>query len=124
MGEDLGNGLTQSAVNTKTRQHIRRIGTGRSQINGINGHATGHLGPDHGDMDPEVRPLLGHRISSHHSSGFWRHLLLNPRSSPGTDSPNPLVRWPAYLWNVTKVTLLSCMCPSMSDDQCPPQLLT
>ncbi|KAK4111294.1 Calcium/proton exchanger [Canariomyces notabilis] len=58
-------------------------------------------------MDPEVRPLLGHRISSHHSSGFWRHLLLNPRSSPGTDSPNPLVRWPAYLWNVTKVTLLS-----------------
>lgn len=66
------------------------------------------------DMDGERRPLLAarpHRTSStlRPEPGFWRHLLINTQSSPGTDDPNPLVRWPARTWNVTKVTLFSCM---------------
>lgn len=113
MGEQgLGNGLTRSAVNIKVRDHLRRVGTGP---NHPNGNTRGHFG-DRNIMDDEESPLLGLRhgvshASLHPNTGFWRHLLLNPHSSPGTDSPNPFIRWPAHAWNVTKVTLFSCMFP-------------
>ncbi|KAL1842661.1 hypothetical protein VTJ49DRAFT_4572 [Mycothermus thermophilus] len=62
-------------------------------------------------MSNEWTPLIGgHRLTGapdRPEPGFWRHLLLDSRSSPGTDNPNLLVRWPAHVWNVTKVTLYS-----------------
>lgn len=112
MGEERrGNGLTHFAVNIKARDHLRRAGTGP---NHANGNANGH--PVDPRMDEES-PLLGPRhaashISVHPDSGFWRHLLLNPHSSPGADNPNPFIRWPAHVWNVTKVTLFSCTFPT------------
>ncbi|KXX83384.1 Vacuolar calcium ion transporter [Madurella mycetomatis] len=102
----MGNGLTHFAVNIKVRDHFRRAATGHSNANGS---ANGH--PFDPSMD-ERSPLLGSRhvashISVHPDPGFWRHLLLNPHSSPGADSPNRFIRWPARVWNVTKVTLFS-----------------
>ncbi|KAL2260146.1 hypothetical protein VTK26DRAFT_5949 [Humicola hyalothermophila] len=91
--------------NIKARDTLRRIKT-----DGFagNGSASGHHAADDDDEMNEYRPLLPHRhTSATPESGFWKHLLRNPKSSPGTDSHNPFVRWPAHVWNVTKVTLLS-----------------
>jgi Ca2+:H+ antiporter len=109
------NNLTSPAVNLKTRDQLRRIETGKlnnpanGTVNG-NGNSSAHFTSLNG-MNGEQQPLLGgHHISStlHTEPGFWRHLLINNESTPGTNSPNPFVRWPALVWNVTKVTLLSC----------------
>lgn len=114
MGKFFDNCLTRLAVNIKARDHLRRVGTCKTiaSANGdANGTANGHAAwPD--IMDGEQEPLLGARASLPPEAGFWRHLLLNRTSSPGTDSPNPFVRLPALVWNVTKVTLLSCACPA------------
>lgn len=99
--------------NLKSRDQLRRIETGKlnnsqnGTVNG-NGSSSAHFA-SLGDMNGERRPLLGHLSGStlHAEPGFWRHLLINPESTPGTNSPNPFVRWPALVWNVTKVTLLS-----------------
>jgi Ca2+:H+ antiporter len=108
------NNLTSPAVNLKTRDQLRRIETGKlnnpanGTVNG-NGNSSAHFTSLNG-MNGERQPLLGgHHISStlHTEPGFWRHLLINNESTPGTNSPNPFVRWPALVWNVTKVTLLS-----------------
>ena len=62
----------------------------------------------------ERRPLLGNGngngigLGGSETSGTWSDVFLNPRSTPGTASPNPFVKYPARVWNVTKVTLLSC----------------
>lgn len=104
------NRLTHPTVHTRTREELRRVETGNSKIanqstaNG-NGSTNTFASPD--DMGDERRPLLG-RSTSHAEPGFWRHLLINNQSSPGINSPNPFIRWPARVWNVTKVTLLSC----------------
>lgn len=37
----------------------------------------------------------------------WKRFFFNSRSTPGTESPNRLVRYSASTWHVTKVTLLS-----------------
>jgi Ca2+:H+ antiporter len=105
------NGLTHSAVNTKTRDHLRRVETGKlSNPPARNGSTSGAHYSSLNEMDGERRPLLGHHATTtlHSEPGFWGHLLVNPQSTPGTDSPNPFVRWPARVWNVTKVTLFSC----------------
>ena len=118
--------LTQSAVNIKTRDHIRRVETGKfsNPPNG-NGSTSGHYS-SLDEMDGERRPLLGHNLAStlHAEPGFWRHLLVNPRGSPGTDSPNPFVKWPARAWNVTKVTLFSCTCGNPAPRACRGHVLT
>ena len=110
------NNLTSPTVNLKSRDQLRRIETGKlnnssnGAVNGNgNGNSSSHF-PSFDDMDGEHRPLLGHHVSStlHAEPGFWRHLLINTQSTPGTNSPNPFVRWPALVWNVTKVTLFSC----------------
>ncbi|KAK4235993.1 hypothetical protein C8A03DRAFT_17322 [Achaetomium macrosporum] len=99
--------LTCTAVHPKVRDHLRRM---TFPIH-PNGHANGYVVPVNTDMDDaEIRPLLGNRHTSHSlrpEHSFWRHFFLNPTSSPGTDDPNPFVRWPARVWNVTKVTLFS-----------------
>jgi Ca2+:H+ antiporter len=103
--------LTSPTVNLKTRDQIRReTGKFPNPPNGnVNGGSSAHFSSPDG-MDGERRPLLGHQTAStlHAEPGFWRHLLVNSQSSPGTDSPNPFVRWPARVWNVTKITLFSC----------------
>ncbi|AEO64089.1 uncharacterized protein THITE_2109854 [Thermothielavioides terrestris NRRL 8126] len=102
--------------NVKTRDHLRRIETGKlsSPPNGNTSStsASGYVAnPDDMDDDGERRPLLVHQHHTHSTlrpePGFWRHLLFNRQSSPGIHHANPLVRWPARAWNVTKVTLFS-----------------
>ncbi|KAK4166474.1 Sodium/calcium exchanger protein-domain-containing protein [Cladorrhinum sp. PSN259] len=96
------------AVPVQTRAHLRRAITGKLSISDdsitqgpANGHANGHIM----NGDDEYRPLLGHPRSA--SQSKFRHFLLNRTSTPGTDSPNIFVRWPAQAWNVFKATLLS-----------------
>lgn len=104
--------LTISTVNLKTRDQIRRVETGKSTSNTTNGNgSTSQFGCS--SMDGERQPLLGHQATStlHPEPGFWGHLLFSAKSSPGTNSPNPFVRWPAQVWNVTKITLFSCGYP-------------
>ncbi|KAK4128471.1 Calcium/proton exchanger [Parathielavia appendiculata] len=109
MGNGLnGNDLTPHTVHIKTRDQIRRIETGRLS-DPPNGNAR-FSSLDDMPVNDERRPLLGHHhlaSTLHAEPGFWRHLLINPQSSPGINSPNPLVKWPARGWNVTKVTLFS-----------------
>ncbi|KAL2015451.1 hypothetical protein VTK56DRAFT_5413 [Thermocarpiscus australiensis] len=90
----------------KTRDLLRRE-TGKL-FSHANGTASSPETPNEME-DDERSPLLGrrHHGSLRPESDFWRHLLFNRRSSPGTDSPKILVRGPAQIWNVTKVTLLS-----------------
>ncbi|KAK3303475.1 Sodium/calcium exchanger protein-domain-containing protein [Chaetomium strumarium] len=101
--------LTDPAVHPKVRDHLRRM---TFPVH-ANGRANGYIVPSNTEVmddDGEVRPLLGNRHTSHSlrpEHNFWRHLFLNPTSSPGTDDPNPFRRWPARVWNVTKVTLFS-----------------
>ena len=114
-----GNHLTGLTVNIKTLEQLRRIETGKlnHSSNGIvNGNVNSNAHCYPGDMDGERQPLLGHQRSSvlHTEPGFWRHLLINTQSTPGTNSPNPFVRWPALVWNVTKVTLFSCTYPCLT----------
>lgn len=59
----------------------------------------------------ENTPLLGHPFASEDRRGFWRKLLLDRRHTPGTDDPNPLVKWPARVFNVAKAALLSSRLP-------------
>lgn len=112
----MGNTLT-SLVNVTVRKTFRRIATGKldepngngvngvNGVNGINGHTNGAIMPD------ERSPLLpgAHPAGpASDNSSFWWAFFLDNTSTPGTDNPNPLVRWPAQSWNVFKVTLLSC----------------
>jgi len=92
MGRDLTH---ESTVNLNLYSQYRRIGS--SKI--MNGRPA---------LD-ESTPLLGtNTIHEEHERGpVWR-FFLDAKGTPGTDSPNILVKWPAYLWNVAKVTLLSC----------------
>ncbi|KAK4195392.1 putative vacuolar calcium ion transporter [Triangularia verruculosa] len=101
MGKGLINYLSNSAVHVQTRQILRRFTTGKFP------HEDGTASPT---MDDEESPLLGrgHRTANGSSEpNFWKHLLLDRTSSPGTKSANPLVRLPAHIFNVTKITLLS-----------------
>ncbi|KAL2264786.1 hypothetical protein VTJ83DRAFT_7296 [Remersonia thermophila] len=97
--------LTNStaASSVKFVGHLRHASTGSLSFDGSNSIQD--------NMNDERTPLMGgnHRGPEppKPSPGFWRHLLLDPRSSPGIDSPNPLVKWPALAWNVAKVTLYS-----------------
>ena len=45
--------------------------------------------------------------NSARSSGGASAFFLNSKHTPGTDSPNILVRWSSYTWHIAKVTLLS-----------------
>ncbi|KAK4643358.1 Vacuolar calcium ion transporter [Podospora bellae-mahoneyi] len=97
MGKGLINYLSSLTVHVQTRQILRRVTTGKAP------HETGSP-----SMDDEESPLLGHRIANGGSeANFWKHLLLDRTSSPGTKSPNALVRLPAHFFNVFKITLLS-----------------
>lgn len=40
-------------------------------------------------------------------SSAWKQFFLSRRTTPGTESPNPLVRYSASTWHITKVTILS-----------------
>lgn len=96
-------------------------GNGYTYVNGTNGSTNGHLnghinGHTNGytTMDSERRPLLGngHSTTESDSDFSWRDFFLDTKRTPGTNDPNPLVKYPTRVWNVTKVTLLSCMYPT------------
>ncbi|KEZ40336.1 hypothetical protein SAPIO_CDS8178 [Scedosporium apiospermum] len=63
------------------------------------------------DLPGETTGLLnGHHNewpNGHSPSGGWKHFFFNRRSTPGTESPNRLVRYSASTWHITKVTLMS-----------------
>ncbi|KAK0672986.1 putative vacuolar calcium ion transporter [Cercophora samala] len=97
MGKGLINYLSSLTVRVQTRQILRRVTTGKVPHQ-----------PGSPIMDDEESPLLGHRIANGAAEpNFWKHLLLDRTSSPGTKSANPLVRLPAHFFNVFKITLLS-----------------
>jgi len=101
----MGNRLT-TAVNVSVRKTFRRVATGKPPNGAVNGNGNGHT---HYTMDEETPLLAGEREPTHDDGGaFWWALFFNNKSTPGTGHPNPLVRWPAQIWNVAKVTLLSC----------------
>jgi Ca2+:H+ antiporter len=101
--------LTPSTTaNVNFREDYRRVasGHGKAPHHPLNGHTA-----NGGNMD-ERSPLLPglpgtHEASHRHRHGFWWHVFLNKRATPGTDSPNPFVRYPAHFWMVVKATLLS-----------------
>lgn len=87
----------ESTVNVNQYREYRR--TGSTKI-GMNGNSRT-------SMD-ESTPLLDPTIHEETGRGpVWR-FFLDAKGTPGTDSPNLFVKCPAYLWNVGKVTLLSC----------------
>lgn len=65
------------------------------------------------DYPSERTALLNGNINDwgngHSGSGssHWKNFFLNRRTTPGTESPNPLVRYSASTWHITKVTLMS-----------------
>lgn len=88
-------------------------GTNPSTNGHLNGHINGHTN-GYTTMDSERRPLLANGTSNggrwtteSHSDFSWRDFFLDTTKTPGTNHPNPLVKYPIRVWNVTKVTLLS-----------------
>lgn len=96
-------------------------GNGYTYVNGTNGSTNGHL---NGHIDGrtngyttmnERQPLLngnanGGRWTTQTDSGFsWRDFFLDNKKTPGTEDSNIFIKYPTRVWNVTKVTLLSCM---------------
>lgn len=58
----------------------------------------------------EQTPLIGHPNgdgSPRNPRGFWGQVFLDSRKTPGVNSPNPFIKWPAHVFNIIKVTLLS-----------------
>lgn len=56
----------------------------------------------------ERMPLIANGSGASHSNhGFWHDVFLDPKKTPGLDSPNPFVRWPVHVFNVFKIVLLS-----------------
>lgn len=85
-----------------------RTNTG-SRIHG-NGSRVGTIA-----MPDENTHLLpnGDGAAAHHDpKGFWRHVFLDPKTTPGLDSPKAWVKWPVHVFNVIKVVLLSSKSPS------------
>lgn len=102
----MGNRLT-SAVNVAVRKTFRRAATGKAQP-APNGN--GHYGQNGLTPMDENAPLLPRaHVAQAEGDSYWRAFLFDRKRTPGTDSHNPLVWIPALVWNVFKVTLLSCM---------------
>lgn len=85
--------LTDSAAVVDFRRKLRKTWSGGA-------HNNGHV------MNEES-PLLGYHSREETRASFLRRVFFDRRQTPGTDSENVLVRWPAQAFNVTKVTLLS-----------------
>jgi Ca2+:H+ antiporter len=68
---------------------------------GVNGARDSEAQPSH-----EYTPLLsGDQANGRRDAAY--HFFLDTKFTPGADSPNPFVKWPAHVWHVTKITLLS-----------------
>ncbi|KAI1334564.1 Calcium/proton exchanger [Xylariaceae sp. FL0016] len=71
----------------------------------------GSHGPSNGEAHEGTPLISGVRSMVHGSvhpphSQTWE-VLFNTKHTPGADSPKPWVKWPAYVWHITKATLLS-----------------
>lgn len=88
----------ESTVSVSLNSQYRRTGSTK-----IFGGMNGRTSVD--ESTPLLDPTVIHEETSR--GPVWR-FFLDAKSTPGTDSPNLFVKWPAYLWNVAKVTLLSC----------------
>jgi hypothetical protein len=95
----------------KVRQNAMNPGRGHAHDhdNDITADINGTSDPER-QATNESTPLL--------SGGFLQnggasrrdqayHLFLDRKHTPGVDSANPFVKWPAHVWHVTKITLLS-----------------
>ena len=87
--------LTDSPAVVDFRRKLRKTWDGATTT-----HNNGHI------MDEES-PLLGYHSGEESRASFLRRVFFDRRSTPGMDSDNVMVRWPARVFNVTKVTLLS-----------------
>ncbi|KAK3692633.1 Sodium/calcium exchanger protein-domain-containing protein [Podospora appendiculata] len=104
----MGSGLTPSSttVQVNFRDELRRIGSltyQKTMDYTTTGRPNGHAAS-------ESSPLLGADGSALPASpahGHVWHFFLDPTTTPGIDNHNPFVKFPARVWNVAKITLLS-----------------
>lgn len=81
-----------------------RTNTGSDMSNGTSGPRGPHNHPVN-----EESPLLPNGSDNDDRKSFWKHVFINSKTTPGLDSHNPFVSWPAHCFNVFKVTLYSSM---------------
>lgn len=125
--------MANNSANVHFREHVRRTTTGFQKsptspiVRDVDDSDEGHdggSGAGSGAGPDERTPLLlpgsnGNGSAHPGDDSVWRkvkQVLLDRRATPGTDSPNPFIKWPARWWNVFKVTMLSSMNPSLSPD--------
>lgn len=80
------------------------------------GTLTGHgssSGTNTLDVNERTRLLANGDGAAAHSDqkGFWHQVFLDPKKTPGLDSPKAWVRWPVHVFNVIKLVLLSSTSP-------------
>ncbi|KUI55730.1 Vacuolar calcium ion transporter [Cytospora mali] len=70
--------------------------------------ASGPHGAENGEgSHTEQTPLLDHPNGAVNGRGFWGQIFLDAKKTPGVNNPNPFIKWPAHVFNIFKVTLLS-----------------
>ncbi|KAK7583479.1 hypothetical protein V3481_012767 [Fusarium oxysporum f. sp. vasinfectum] len=87
------------------RKQVRRAWLGRNSGRRVNRTHSDHEAANPG-LYYEGSPLLGVPPVDEERHGFIRRLF-DGTSTPGKDSPNRLIKWPANIFHVTKVTLMS-----------------
>ncbi|KAH7248177.1 Sodium/calcium exchanger protein-domain-containing protein [Fusarium solani] len=87
------------------RKQVRRTWSGRNSGRRVNRIYSDDEAANPG-LDHEGSPLLSVPPVNEERHGFMRRLF-DGTSTPGTDSPNCLNKWPANAFHVTKVTLMS-----------------
>ncbi|KAJ0135685.1 Uncharacterized protein HZ326_21294 [Fusarium oxysporum f. sp. albedinis] len=87
------------------RNQVRRTWSGRNS-----GRRVNRISSDHEAANPglyyEGSPLLHAPPVDEERHGFIRRLF-DGASTPGKDSYNRLIKWPANTFHITKVTLMS-----------------
>jgi len=98
-------------VNVSVRKFFRQAANAPKPDDTDENHG-GSYTNGHGRMS-EGTPLLfengahGGHGDEHPPTGY-RTFFFDPRHTPGDDSSNPLVKWPAQSWNVFKAVAFSC----------------
>ncbi|KAI8402087.1 hypothetical protein FOFC_17392, partial [Fusarium oxysporum] len=87
------------------RKQVRRAWSGRNSGRRVNRTYSDHEAANPG-LYYEGSPLLRVLPVDEERHGFIRRLF-DGTSTPGKDSPNRLIKWPANTFHVTKVTLMS-----------------
>ncbi|KAI1326720.1 calcium/proton exchanger [Xylariaceae sp. FL0255] len=93
--------MAQHADSPTFKQTVRRAAT---RLMGDESQDNGTAEPnEHTSLLRNVSGLSNH--NAHHSPAF--DFFFNSKHTPGTDNSKPWVKYPAHVWHITKVTLLS-----------------